>query len=203
MTDENLVKMFKEGNEWCFNEIYNRYYNKLLTYAVFLMKSRQDAEEVVNTSLFKAFKYLNKFRGEASLATWLFQILRNQTFNLYRIKRSRGVFVTQSLEITTPEKSPFIIEITDSNNLPENFLISQEITECIMAAIDDLPEAMKETAFLYLIEKLPLDTIAKQLNCPTGTVRSRTFRIRKHMKRKYLVPRRRFLPLNRRYSITL
>lgn len=181
MTDENLVKMFKEGNEWCFNEIYNRYYNKLLTYAVFLMKSRQDAEEVVNTSLFKAFKYLNKFREEASLATWLFQILRNQTFNLYRIKRSRGVFVTQSLEITTPEKSPFIIEITDSNNLPENFLISQEITECIMAAIDDLPEAMKETAFLYLIEKLPLDTIAKQLNCPTGTVRSRTFRIRKHI----------------------
>ena len=181
MTDENLVKMFKEGNEWCFNEIYNRYYNKLLTYAVFLMKSRQDAEEVVNTSLFKAFKYLNKFRGEASLATWLFQILRNQTFNLYRIKRSRGVFVTQSLEITTPEKSPFIIEITDSNNLPENFLISQEITECIMAAIDDLPEAMKETAFLYLIEKLPLDTIAKQLNCPTGTVRSRTSRIRKHI----------------------
>ena len=181
MTDENLVKMFKEGNEWCFNEIYNRYYNKLLTYAVFLMKSRQDAEEVVNTSLFKAFKHLNKFREEASLATWLFQILRNQTFNLYRIKRSRGVFVTQSLEITTPEKSPFIIEITDSNNLPEKFLISQEITECIMAAIDDLPEAMKETAFLYLIEKLPLDTIAKHLNCPTGTIRSRTFRIRKHI----------------------
>ena len=181
MTDENLVKMFKEGNEWCFNEIYNRYYNKLLTYAVFLMKSRQDAEEVVNTSLFKAFKYLNKFRGEASLATWLFQILRNQTFNLYRIKRSRGVFVTQSLEITTPEKSPFIIEITDSNNLPENFLINQEITDCIMAAIDDLPKNMQETAFMYLIEKLPLDTIAKQLNCPTGTVRSRTFRIRKHI----------------------
>ena len=181
MTDENLVKMFKEGNEWCFNEIYDRYYNKLLTYAVFLMKSRQDAEEVVNAALFKAFKYLNKFRGEASLATWLFQILRNQTFNLYRIKRSRGVFVTQSLEITTPEKSPFIIEITDSNNLPENFLISQEIAECIMAAIDDLPEAMKETAFLYLIEKLPLDTIAKHLNCPTGTIRSRTFRIRKHI----------------------
>ena len=181
MTDENLVKMFKEGNEWCFNEIYNRYYNKLLTYAVFLMKSRQDAEEVVNTSLFKAFKYLNKFRGEASLATWLFQILRNQTFSLYRLKRSKGAFVTQSLEIITPEKSPFIMEITDSKNLPENFLINQEITECIMAAIDNLPEYMKETASLYLIEKLPLDTIAKHLNCPTGTIRSRTFRIRKHI----------------------
>ena len=111
----------------------------------------------------------------------MFQILRNQTFSLYRLKRSRGVFVTQSLEVITPDNPSFIMEITDSNNLPENFLISQEITECIMAAIDDLPEAMKETAFLYLIEKLPLDTIAKQLNCPTGTVRSRTFRIRKHI----------------------
>ena len=67
LTDENLVKMFKDGNEWCFNEIYNRYYNKLLTNAVFLIKSREDAEEIVNTALFKAFKYLNKFRGEASL----------------------------------------------------------------------------------------------------------------------------------------
>ena len=181
MTDENLVKMFKEGNEWCFNEIYNRYYNKLLTYAVFLIKSREDAEEVVNTALFKAFKYLNKFREEASLATWLFQILRNQTFSLYRLKRSQGVFVTQSLEGITPEKSPFIMEITDCENLPENFFISQEITDCIIAAIDDLPKNMQETAILYLIEKLPLDTIAKHLNCPTGTIRSRTFRIRKHI----------------------
>ena len=150
---------------------------------VFLIKSRADAEEIVNTALVKAFKYLHKFRGEASLATWLFQILRNQTFSLYRMKRSRGVFVPQSLEIIAPEKSPFIMEITDSNNLPENFLINQEITECIMAAIDNLPAAMKETAFLYLIEKLPLDNLPKQLNCPIGTVRSRTSRIRKHIRK--------------------
>ena len=73
------------------------------------------------------------------------------------------------------------MEITDYKSLPENFLISQEITECIRAAIDDLSGTMKETALLYLIEKLPLDTIAKHLNCPTGTVRSRTSRIRKHI----------------------
>ena len=145
------------------------------------MKSRQDAEEVVNTSLFKAFKYLNKFRGEASLATWLFQILRNQTFSLYRLKRSKGVFVTQSLEVITSDNSSFIIEFIDYKSLPEKFLINQEITEYIMAAIGDLPAAMKETAFMYLIEKLPLDTIAKHLNCPTGTIRSRTYRIRKHI----------------------
>ncbi|MBE6379267.1 MAG: RNA polymerase sigma factor RpoE, partial [Lentisphaerae bacterium] len=63
----------------------------------------------------------------------------------------------------------------------ENFLINQETTDCIIAAIDDLPKNMQETAILYLIEKLPLDTIAKHLNCPTGTIRSRTFRIRKHI----------------------
>ena len=181
MTDENLVKMFKEGNEWCFNEIYNRYYNRLYGYAVKYLLSKEDAEEVVNTALFKAFKYLNKFRGEASLATWLFQILRNQTFSLYRLKRSQGVFVTQSLEVITYDNSPFIMEITDYKSLPENFLISQEIAECIRAAIDNLPVTMKETATLYLIEKLPLDTIAKHLNCPTGTIRSRTSRIRKHI----------------------
>ena len=74
-----------------------------------------------------------------------------------------------------------VSDFTDSNNLPGNFLISQEITECIMAAIDNLLKNMQKTAFMYLIEKLPLDTIAKHLNCPTGTIRSRTFRIRKHI----------------------
>ena len=128
LTDENLVKMFKDGNEWCFNEIYNRYYNRLYGYAVKYLLSREDAEEVVNTALFKAFKYLHKFRGEASLATWLFQILRNQTFSLYRLKRSKGVFVTQSLEVITSDNTSFIMEITDYKSLPENFLINQEIT---------------------------------------------------------------------------
>ena len=50
-----------------------------------------------------------------------------------------------------------------------------------MAAIDELPVTMKETASLYLIEKLPLNTIARHLNCPMGTIRSRTARIRKHI----------------------
>ncbi len=181
MTDENLVKMFKEGNEWCFNEIYNRYYNRLYGYAVKYLLSKEDAEEVVNAALFKAFKYLHKFREEASLATWMYQILRNQTFSMYRIKRSRGVYVTQSLEVITSDNSPFIMEIIDYKSVPEKALINQEITDCIMAAIDDLPKNMQETAFMYLIEKLPLDTIAKQLNCPTGTIRLRTFRIRKHI----------------------
>ena len=183
LTDENLVEMFKAGNEWCFNEIYNRYYNRLYGYAVKYLLSKEDAEEVVNATLFKAFKYLHKFRGEASLATWLFQILRNQTFNLYRIKRSRGVFVTQSLEVITSDNSPFIMEIIDCKSIPEKTLMNQEITDCIMAAIDDLPEAMKETATLYLIEKLPLNKIAKELDCSMGTIRSRTFRIRKHIKK--------------------
>ena len=183
LTDENLVKMFKDGNEWCFNEIYNRYYNKLLTYAIFLIKSREDAEEVVNATLFKAFKYLNKFRGEACLATWLFQILRNQTFSLYRLKRSKGVLVTQSLEVITPDNSSFIMEITDCKSIPEKLLINQEITDNVITAIDDLPESMKETAFMYLIEKLPLNKIAQKLDCSLGTIRSRTFRIRKHIKK--------------------
>ena len=50
-----------------------------------------------------------------------------------------------------------------------------------MAVIDNLPKNMQKTAILYLIEKLPLDIIAKHLNCPTGTIRSRTFRIKKHI----------------------
>ena len=60
LTDEELVKLFQEGNEWCFNEIYNRYSGKLLGYATKHVRSKEDAEEITNTTFALTFKYLNK-----------------------------------------------------------------------------------------------------------------------------------------------
>ena len=182
LTDEELVKLFQEGNEWCFNEIYNRYSGKLLGYATKHIRSKEDAEEITNTTFALTFKYLNKFRGESSLSTWLYCILRNQICNHFRIIQRRGDFITQSLELTNYcEDSPFSIVVIDWN-LPENHIIQRENMERIIMAIDGLPDIMMAAARLYIIDKLPIKVIAQLLNCPGGTIRSRTHRIRKYLR---------------------
>ena len=182
LRDGELVKLFKEGNEWCFEEIYRRYSGKLLGYATKHIRSKEDAEEITNTTLALTFKNLHNFRGEASLATWLYCILRNQICNHFRIIQRRGDFITQSLDlINFCDDTPFTIAVADWN-LPENQIIQRENTEHIIMVIDSLPDIMITTAQLYFLDKLSIKDIAEILNCPEGTIRSRTHRIRKYLR---------------------
>ena len=181
-TDGELVKLFNEGNEWCFDEIYNRYSGKLLGYATKHVRSKEDDEEITNTTLALTFKYLHQFRGESSLSTWVYCILRNQICNHFRQIQRQGDFITQNLELTNySEDSPFAIAVIDWN-LPENHIIQRENMEYLIMAVSKLPEVMAETAQLYIIDKFPIKAIAKLLKCPEGTDRSRTHRIRKHLR---------------------
>ena len=183
LEDMELVKLFNEGKEWYFEVIYQRYYNGLYGYAIKSTRSKEDAEEITNNTLLLAFRNLHSFRGEARLSTWLFSILKNQICNYFRMIRRNGLEITQSLEvINRDDDSSFAIAAADWN-LPENQIIQRENTELIIVAVNKLPDNMKKTAHLYLLDKLPLETIAKRLNCPTGTIRSRTFRIKKHLRK--------------------
>ena len=108
--------------------------------------------------------------------------MRNQICNHFRIIQRRGDFITQSLELTNYcEDSPFSIVVIDWN-LPENHIIQSENMERISMAIDGLPDIMMATTRLYIIDKLPIKVIAQLLNCPGGTIRSRTHRIRKYLR---------------------
>jgi RNA polymerase sigma-70 factor (ECF subfamily) len=182
LTDEELVQMFKKGNGYCFEEIYSRYYNKLLGYATKQMPSREDAEEVTNSTLLLAFRHLIDFREDAAFATWIFKILKNQIFSRFRLNSRQGAAVTQSMEIVNSNGDACSMEIIDWN-IPEKQIILKENEEHIISAVNNLPEVMRKTANLYIFDELPPKIIAKQLNCPSGTIRSRTFRIRKHLKK--------------------
>ena len=126
---------------------------------------------VKKATLLLAFRNLHAFRREARLSTWLFSILKNQICNYFRMIRRKGLEITQSWEVINHnDDSSFVIAAVDWN-LPENQIIQRENTELITVAVNKLPDNMKKTAHVYLWDKLPLDTIVKRLNCPTGTIR--------------------------------
>ena len=81
--DAALVRRFNEGDESAFIEIMRRYHNRLFSLAHNLLRNAADAEEIVQDAFIRAHRGLANFRGDSSLATWLYRIALNLSRNRY------------------------------------------------------------------------------------------------------------------------
>ena len=99
--DKVLVARFKEGDQTAFDEMVHRYWDRIYSRVLQLLKNRQDAEEVTQDAFFRAHKGLENFRGDSSFSTWLFQIATNLAHNKYwywwRRKRNASFSLDQSI----------------------------------------------------------------------------------------------------------
>src|SRR5215472_6735662 len=86
--DLPLVTASRNGDVSAFEELVKRYDRKLYRIAQGITHNNDDAEEVVQTAFLKAYQNLNRFRGNAKFATWLFPIAMNESFMKLRKQRS-------------------------------------------------------------------------------------------------------------------
>ena len=100
---------------------------KLLGYTTKYVRFREDSEEITNSMLVLIFKYLNKFRGESGLSTWLYCILRNQICNHFRMIQRRGMRKNQSQSLINRKDDEMFVLGTIDYNLPEKRFIQRKI----------------------------------------------------------------------------
>src|SRR5476651_573371 len=81
--DAVLVRRFLAGDEAAFSEIITRYHGKMFHVALSLLRNRGDAEEIAQDTFIRAHRALAQFRGETSLAAWLYRITANLSHNRY------------------------------------------------------------------------------------------------------------------------
>jgi len=81
--DTQLVNRFNAGDESAFVEIMHRYHGRLFSLSHNLLRNAADAEEIVQDAFIRAHRGLSKFRGDSSLATWLYRIALNLSRNRY------------------------------------------------------------------------------------------------------------------------
>ena len=139
-----------------------------------LTRNGEDANDLVQETMLKAFSYRNKFFIGTNLKAWLYTIMKNSFINNYRrlIKRKT------------------IIDITDNNflmdvpgNLTENLAESYFIRNDIVLAVNELPDDLKIT-FSLNIDGLKYHEIAKQLDIPIGTVKTRIFVAKRKLRKR-------------------
>lgn len=134
-----------------------------------------DASDVAQEAFIKAYRALPKFRGDSAFYTWIYRIAVNTAKN-FLAAGARRPFDTAS-DFNEMEQ----IDLSDTlkeQTTPERLLLTHELQETIIRAIEELPADLRSAITLREIDGLSYEEIATVMACPVGTVRSRIFRAR-------------------------
>jgi RNA polymerase sigma factor RpoE len=133
-------------------------------------------EDVAQEAFIKAYRALPSFRGDSAFYTWLYRIGINTAKN-YLVAQGRRAPTSTEFDSDEAETFEDGEQLRDINT-PENMLISKQIGETVNAAMEALPEELRTAIMLRELEGLSYEEIARIMDCPIGTVRSRIFRAR-------------------------
>jgi RNA polymerase sigma-70 factor (ECF subfamily) len=152
--------------------------------ALRLTHNQQEAEDLVQETMLKAFRFANTYQRGTNLRAWLFRILNTSAINRYRKQ------ATHPTTTPLPEGEEFYLynRIRDINGQElssgaEEEVLSQYLDEDVYRALNDLPINFRMPIILADIEGLSYKEIAQALNIPIGTVMSRISRARRHLQR--------------------
>jgi RNA polymerase sigma-70 factor (ECF subfamily) len=118
---------------------------------------------------------LPNFRRESAFYTWLYRIAINTAKNYLVAQKRRPP--NSDIDAETAEQLDAGARLKE-HATPENHLLEKEIAETVNQAIDELPEDLRTAITLRELEGLSYEEIARAMECPVGTVRSRIFRAR-------------------------
>lgn len=177
MTDAGLVSAAKSGDAFAFFELSRRHSNQILWRAYRIVKNRQDAEDVRQESLIKAFIHLKDFEERASFSSWLTRIAINSALMYVRKKRR---YIETSIDVMTNDyEAGHPWEPKDPAESPESRCARREREALLKGAIQGLPPKLREIVQLCHRDDHSLEEIALLLRISVPAAKSRLARARK------------------------
>lgn len=174
--EADLVERLKKGQEWAFSVLVKTYQDRLSKIAYGITLDREESMEIVQDVFILAFKNIQTFRQDASLATWLRKITLNQCLNWKRKWKRRFKWHHDSID---SENDTVLFNETRKDGNPEVLYEGKEMEKNLMTAIKKLPEKIRLVFVLNSFEGLSYDEIATALHIKKGTVSSRLYSARK------------------------
>jgi RNA polymerase sigma-70 factor (ECF subfamily) len=174
--DQQLVERAQRGDKRAFEMLVEKYQRKLARLLSRLIRDPGEVEDVTQEAFIKAYRALPSFRGDSAFYTWLYRIGINTAKN-YLVAMGRRAPTSTEVEAEEAEGQEGG-ELLRDINTPDSLLLSKEIGDTVNAAIESLPEELRSAIQLRELEGMSYEEIAKLMDCPIGTVRSRIFRAR-------------------------
>tara|TARA_R110002020_G_scaffold14731_15_gene52382 strand:- start:636 stop:1199 length:564 start_codon:yes stop_codon:yes gene_type:complete len=163
--DEILVERASQGDAAAFEALIRRHSPLMRAYVSRIVGSLSEADDVVQESLYTAWRRLPELRDPKAVKAWLMQIASRQAFKHLRRR--------------PPEDPlPLLEAAHPSDTQPENVAIRNAQLQALAGALDTLPPDLRQAWLLREVAELSYDDIAKQLNIPRTTVRGKLSRAR-------------------------
>lgn len=158
--------------------------NALYSFALRLCRNREDANDLVQETFMKGFRFFDKFERGTNCKAWLFRILKNTYINQYRKDKREPDIV----EYDVIEEFYDLIrsDSSDSTDLQKK-IFDNLLDDEVSTALESLPETFRTAIILCDLEGMTYEEIAEIIECPIGTVRSRLHRARKMLASQLLV----------------
>lgn len=171
-----------KNRDYEFDILFRENINGIYSMALRLTRNPLDAEDLVQESALKAFRYFHRFDKGTNFRAWIYRILTNNFINHYRKnKKQPGNVEIDSVSFKLKEeKTGFWEHVNDRNN---DFDYETIFDDEINAAIDKLPDEYKIVVLLSDVDGLSYKEISEIIERPIGTVMSRLHRGRKMLQR--------------------
>lgn len=178
--DKQLIKEAKSGSVEAFEELIKQCQKKVFNIAYKMTGSYDDANELAQEAFIRAYKSINKFKGDSLFSTWIYRITTNVCLDELRKRKNQKVIsINEDIKYNDEELKP---QIKDESPGPEKIYERKEFKSLVKECIESLPPDYKTVIVLRDIEGFSYEEIAKIINCPEGTVKSRINRARKALR---------------------
>ncbi|MFW6287751.1 MAG: RNA polymerase sigma factor [bacterium] len=179
VTDGELIKEFKNGNKQVFEELIQRYQDRVYHTTFRMLGNHEDAMDMAQETFIRVYKSLGNFKSKSSFSTWLFSITGNICRDELR-KRQRSL---KTYSLSSDDRfNNDLPEDSDRKSNPEKASLSRELSSTIQKKVDQLPEEQKFVFVLREFEDLSYQEIAEILDISLGTVKSRLSRARRALR---------------------
>lgn len=187
MDETILIQKSQQGDMDAFEQLLLRYEKKVYTIAYKYMGNAEDASDLAQEALIKAYQSIGTFRGESSFATWIGRITANRCLDeLRKRKRLQTTSLDEELEL---EEGSVQKEIASEKDTPEQHTIRQETVQYVQQKLAQMRDEYRLVLVLRELEGHSYEDIAEMLNCSLGTVKSRISRARNYLKELVLADR--------------
>lgn len=161
--DYHLLQQVSAGDEDAFKELYFRYHVLIYNYILRLIHEPSAAEDILQNVFWAVWQGSGKFRATASVKTWIFRIAHHQTISWLRSHKKKNQASENFDELLMPSDAP----------LPEDLILKKIESTRIRNALEQLSPNHRSVIELTFIYGFAYKEIAKIMDCPIGTVKSR------------------------------
>ena len=176
--DEELIKKILQHDQDALGELYHRYYKKVFQKCFSIIKDNDEAFDLAQEALLKAFDNLKNFRNESTFSTWLYIIVHRYCLEALRKRNKRSAINSQ---LSSREDTEYLIE---NNNISPD---QSDIEHIMFTLINNLPENERELLLLKYSKGESIDSLHSIYHISSSAVKMRLKRSKEKLNHLYLL----------------